>query len=43
MNIDMDKLFDANEIEIKEDVSNIDELAEPIYILIIEFKNIIEQ
>ena len=34
MNIDMNKLFDANEIEIKEDVSNIDEVLEYEQILL---------
>ena len=34
MNIDMNKLFDANEIEIKDDVSNIDEALEYEQILL---------
>ncbi len=34
MNIDMNKLFDANEIEIKKDVSNIDEVLEYEQILL---------
>ena len=34
MEIDMDKLFDANKIEIKEDVSSIDEVLEYEQILL---------
>ena len=34
MNIDINKLFDKNEIEIKEDVSNIDEVLEYEQILL---------
>ena len=34
MNIDMNKLFDANELEINEDVSNIDEVLEYEQILL---------
>lgn len=41
MKIDMNKLFDAKKIEIKDDVSNIDEVLEYEQILLIVSKNII--
>lgn len=42
MNIDINKLFDANEIEIKEDVSNIDEVLEYEQILLSISKTIVK-
>ena len=42
MNIDRNKLFDANKIEIKEDVSNIDEVLEYEQILLSISKTIVK-